>query len=110
MGTKTKIQVLVYRPGQPGVVEEHLNSLEAQQALVGGYIEAVGFGDGLYMTCNEEGKLNGLEPNFALPGDIVVGTVFFCRVDEEGECASLSETDVKRLKAVVEQGRRVLGR
>ena len=101
MGTKTKIQVLVYRPGQPGVVEEHMNSLEAQQALVGGYIEAVAMGDGIYLTCNEEGKLNGLEPNFLLPGDVIVGNVFFCRVDDAGECASVTETDIARIRRKV---------
>ena len=101
MGTKTKIQVLVYRPGQPGAVEEHLNSLDAQQALVGGYIESVPLGDGIFLTCNEEGKLKELEPNFALPGDIIVGTAFFCRVDEEGECASLTEKDIKRIQSKV---------
>jgi hypothetical protein len=101
MGTKTKIQVLVYRPGQPGTVEQQLNDLETQQALVGGYIESVPLGDGVYLTCNEEGKLNGLEPNFALPGDIIVGTAFFCRVDEEGECASLTEKDIKRIRSKV---------
>lgn len=95
----SKIEVLVVRVGEPAVVESHPNSLEAQQKLVGGYIEGVQLGDGVMMICNEEGKLTGLAPNFALPGDIVVGDVFFCRVDNEGECASLTATDVKRIRA-----------
>ena len=98
---KTAIQVLVYRVGQPSVVEEHLNDLETQQKLVGGYIEAVALGDGIYLTCNEEGKLNGLSPNFALPGDVIVGDAFFCRVDSEGECCSLTEADVTRIRMKV---------
>lgn len=105
MATKKMIRVLVVRPGEKGVMEEHSNSLAAQQKLVGGYIENVGFGDGLYMVCDEEGKLKDRDPNFLLPGDMVVGTVFFCRVDSEGECASLTEDDAKRLNAVVEHGR-----
>lgn len=98
-GMATNIQVLVVRVGQPSVVETMGTSLEAQQKLVGGYIEGVQLGDGILMICNEEGKLQGLPPNFLLPGDVIVGDVFFCRVDNEGECASLTDTDIKRIRA-----------
>jgi hypothetical protein len=101
MANEIKIRVLVYRPGQPSEVEQHGRDLEAQQALVGGWIQSVPLGDGIVLTCNEEGKLEGLEPNFALPGDIIVGTAFFCRVDKEGECTSLTERDIKRIRAKV---------
>jgi hypothetical protein len=96
----TKIQVLVYRPGQPGVVEEHGTDLAAAQALVEGYIESVPLGSGIYMTCNEEGKLKGLEPNFMLPGDVVVGTVFFHGV-EDAEIVALGPRDVERVRKLV---------
>lgn len=108
MTDKKKIQVLVVRPGEKGVMEMHETTLEAQQKLVGGYIQMIGFGDGIAMICDEEGKLKGYEPNFAIPGDMIVGTVFFCRTDDEGECASLTEEDAKRLTAVILHGR-VLG-
>ena len=99
MKTSAKIQVLVVRVGEPAVVEELPRSLEAMQGLVGGYIESVALGDGIYMTCNEEGKLQGLAPNFALPGDVIVGNVFFCRINSEGDEASLTDTDIKRIRA-----------
>ncbi len=38
-------------------------SLEALQALVGGYIEFVSLRDGSALVVNEEGLLLGLEPN-----------------------------------------------
>lgn len=97
MANETKIRVLVYRPEQPSKVEEHGRDLEAQQALVEGYIESVPLGEGIFMTCNEEGKLKGLAPNFVLPGDLIVGTVFFHRV-EEAESASLSDEDITRIR------------
>ena len=100
MKTKTKIRILVVRVGQPAVVEEHPRSLEAMQGIVGGYIESVAMGDGIFMTCNEEGKLQGLPPNFALPGDVIVGDVFFCRV-EDGDEASLTDHDIKRIRATL---------
>lgn len=65
------------------------NSLEAMQKLVGGYIEVVYMFDNVFMVCNEEGKLIGLEPNLVLGnGDVVVGDIFFVEFDEEGEMKS----------------------
>lgn len=95
-----KIRILVYRPGLPGSVEEHDDSLEAQQALVGGYIESVALGDNVFMTCNEEGRLQGLQPNFTMLGNTIVGTVFFHRV-ENSECQSLTDTDIARIQRKV---------
>lgn len=97
----TKIRILVYRPGLPGTVEEQLDDLATQQGLVGGFIESVGLGDGVFLTCNEEGKLKNLPPNFALPGDMIVGTAFFCRVDDEGDCVSLTDEDITRIRRKV---------
>lgn len=65
------------------------NSLEAMQKLVGGYVEVVYMFDNVFMVCNEEGKLMGLEPNLVLRnGDVVVGDIFFVEFDEEGEMKS----------------------
>lgn len=94
----SKIRILVYRPGEPGALEEHLNDLDTQQKLVGGYIENVNLGDGIVLTCDEEGKLKNLPANFVLPGDVVAGTAFFCRVDAEGECVSLTDADIVRIQ------------
>lgn len=55
-------------------------TLEELQAIVGGYIQYLPCNDGRMMYINEEGKLQGLEPNEAasrlvtlFPGDAVVG-------------------------------------
>jgi hypothetical protein len=93
-----KIRILVVRVGQPAVVEEHDLTLEVMQRLVGGYVESVDLGGGIFMSCNEEGKLQGLAPNFALPGDLIVGDVFFCRIKDSNE-ASLTDADIKRIRA-----------
>lgn len=93
----TPIEVLVYRPGQDSVVEKVENTLEAQQALVGGYIEMVPLGKGLYLVCNEEGKLRGLERNIHVGFDVVVGNCFFCRV-RGSNAASLSAKDIEALR------------
>jgi hypothetical protein len=88
-----------------GEVEEFLyNGFYTQIGeVVGGYIEAISFGDKPYFCyINEEGKFLGLEENKAatrlwynsgqivLLGDYIAGdVVFFGQVDEEG-----NDTDI----------------
>ena len=77
-----KIKVIIKRPDEEfGHVCNISNSLENLQKTVGGYIEAVPLTDEIVIICNEEGKLKGLERNFFLPFDTVVGTVIICGVD-----------------------------
>jgi len=92
------VQVLVFRVGQPPAVERVLPTLEAQQALVGGNIEAVRVGEQLFLFCNEDGQLLGLPANFApLPHVMVVGDAFFGRMDAEGELRDITDADVELL-------------
>lgn len=77
-----RIKAIVKRPDERfGHVCNISASLENLQKTVGGYIEAVPLTDGIVMICNEEGKLKGLEPNFHLPYDTMVGTVIICGTD-----------------------------
>lgn len=65
--------------------------LEQLQALVGGYIEVIYAADGAEVIVNEEGKLDGLEPNPTateklrerlFPGDYIAGPAVFCAPGE----------------------------
>ena len=52
------------------------------------------------MFCNEEGKLKDLLPNIVGPlGDVIVGTIFAVRADDEGEFQSLTDYDLLKLGA-----------
>lgn len=77
---------IIKPPGQPTVIQEVENSLKALQELVGGYIEPVCLPGGICMIVNEEGKLLGLEPNFPLERDLIVGTAVFVGVDGDQFC------------------------
>ena len=67
-------------------------SLQKLQHAVGGLIEAIDIGHGKVLICNEEGKLQGLEPNWhatslllkagGMITDIVVGNAVVCFADE----------------------------
>lgn len=98
------IRIAVFKPGAPVVFDLINNDLKPMQNVVGGYIEVVEIADsGLCLVCNEEGKIDGLPSNraFAGPGgfDIVAGTFFVCRSDEEGEMTSIRPEDEMPLRA-----------
>ena len=62
--SKEKISVLLVNPGESPKMVEIDDTLEAEQKLVGGLIEQyMPFEDDVAIICNEEGKLNGMEPN-----------------------------------------------
>lgn len=83
--------------------------------VVGGYIEAVNFGDKPYFCyINEEGKMKDLDENFlatmlwynsgqrVMIGDYLAGDViFFGQVDEEGNDTDCPESLLKDLDQVI---------
>ena len=88
---ESEITVVACYPGKSAVVMRIQNTLEAKQAFVGGYIQAIyPFNDPVAIVCNEEGKLQGLEPCRALFDesgdiyDIIVGPFLICGLDDEG--------------------------
>lgn len=92
------VLVGVKEPGKPIDFRVVRDKLETWQGLVGGYIEVTRTNlHGIMAIVNEEGKLEGLEPNVNLGWDVLVGTVVF--VGEGGEnFGSLTEEDIKELK------------
>lgn len=97
------MKVIVIKPGEEATVKEIDSELESMQAVVGGMIEAIyPFADKVALVCNEEGKLVGLEPNFALVRnkrvmDVIVGTCFICGLGEEDFCSLSDELCEKYL-------------
>lgn len=95
-----KVTVLVVPVGKPPETREIEPTLEAMQALVGGFIQMVPYIEGVDLVCNEEGKLNGMPANRPIFGgaDIAMGTFFFCRRTRGGKAASVTAADVARLR------------
>ena len=101
--SKSKTITGLYKaPGQAPETRTIPNTLEALQALVGGYIETVTVATDCTFILNEEGKLLGLPPNFYFCGDVFVGPVFICST-AGGDFAdlSLSEDNQKFLLASI---------
>ena len=89
------MRAIIKEVGKLPKVEEIENELATMQGLVGGYIEAVSAGQGICLICNEEGKLNGLPPNFPIGRDVIVGTAVFVGYGRNGEFADLTNEQIK---------------
>lgn len=92
MEERNSIEVIMVEPGKRPRIEVMNDSLEAMQKAVGGYIEEyMPFEDEVAIVCNDEGKINGLEPNrgiFDKEGelqDIICGSFFICYAPVESE-------------------------
>lgn len=88
------IKVLKIELGQPPAVKEICNDLSGLQAEVGGLIECISFPNGCVVVCNEEGKINGMQPNRRLGADIICGPFFVCDTTPEGDFSSLSKSKI----------------
>ncbi len=91
------MRIVAKRAGQMPVVEEIADDLKSFNRFVGGYIEMVPMvEEGIYMVCNEEGKLIGLDVNFYTEFDTIVGDVLFCGRDRENE-VSLTDEQIQKV-------------
>ena len=98
------MKILVVEPMKPCEVREIPDTLEAMQALVGGYIQAVyPFQEEVAVICNEEGRNLDLPYNrplmdeSGLPYDIVCGTFFMAGVSGE-HFVSLTDEQIQHYK------------
>ncbi len=95
---KNLMQVVYVEPSKPAYRAEIENSLRGEQRAVGGHIEAVPLQDGVYIVCNEEGKLRGMEANRRIQGSVIVGPFFVVGTDGEEFC-SLTEDETEKYLA-----------
>ena len=77
-------------------INSRIHGASGLQHEVGGLIECVYLDDGSIAVCNEEGKLNGMEPNRRLGADIICGPFFICGDTLDGDFASLSEEQIQK--------------
>lgn len=97
-----QIKAVVKEVGKSPKVTEIENELKVFQSLVGGYIEVVRVTPEILMICNEEGKLQGLPPNFSTGRDVIVGTAVFVAYDGSEEFAGLSDYQVLEIMDMFE--------
>lgn len=91
------MKILRVEPEKSPEIVDMAGTLEALQAAVSGYIEAVyPWEDPVAIICNDDGKFNGMAPNRALYNedgeimDIIAGTFLIVGLDED-DFAELSD-------------------
>lgn len=82
---KGQVRIILKRVGKPPLIKVINNTLEEKQKLVGGLIEVVDFDDDNLLICNEEGKVQNLEPNLGFTFDYIAGDCFLIGDDYENE-------------------------
>ncbi len=108
-----KVKVYVFKDDQQGIIEIE-NSLEAEQAFVGGLIDVYSITDDLDVVFNDEELINGLEARAVVLGEgtveakkqskikeIIHGDCFVCRHDNDGNFVSIREEDIKTIQHFV---------
>ena len=96
MKKENMIKVLKVEPNKAPYEKEVENDLKTLQAEVGGgLIEVVSLNNGCLIICNEESKINGMEPNRWLGDyDIICGPFFICG-DNGEDFMSLTDKQIE---------------
>ncbi len=101
-----QIQVVVIEPMKKPYKKTIPNTLEAQQELVGGYIEIIRMGNtekggSIAITLNEEGKLMNLPYNRRIiarnGSDVFVGTFFITAYNMQGDNITLTDDECEKI-------------
>ena len=102
MSKEETIRVVLLEPRQMAKTVEVKNTLEGLQGLVKGDIEPFyPFEEEVCFICNDEGKINGMEPNRAIYDDdhnmidVLFGPGFICSCGGE-DFGSLSDEQIEK--------------
>lgn len=81
------MRILKVEPGKAPYAKEMAEGLKAIQREVEGLFQPLSMGDGVILCCNDEGKLNGMQPNRRFGDDIICGPFFLVGDDHAGASA-----------------------
>lgn len=101
-----KIKILYVEPNKIPTEMTIKNTLEEKQKLVKGYIEYTYLENcnDVVLICNEEGKINKMDPNRDIGNDIIFGPFLIGGDDPElGEDRSLTENQIKKYKNIFDE-------
>lgn len=101
MSKKDELRIVLKKVGEEPEIINIENTLEAKQKLVGGWIEVVTVTDDILLVCNEEGKLDNLDPNLLFDYDYIAGDCFFIGDDyKNGDFKSLTDEQIEEVKEI----------
>ena len=101
MSKKDELRIVLKKVGEEPEIMNIENTLEAKQKLVGGWIEVITVTDDILLVCNEEGKLDNLDPNLLFDYDYIAGDCFFIGDDyKNGDFKSLTDEQIEEVKEI----------
>lgn len=103
------MRILKVEPGKAPYAKEMEEGLKAIQREVEGLFQPLSMGDGVILCCNDEGKLNGMQPNRRLGDDIICGPFFFVGDDHAGGFCSLTEEQIQRYTQMFQEPEQFTG-
>ena len=96
-----QLRVVLKKVGEEPEIMKIKNTLAAKQELVDGLIEVVIISDDILLICNEEGKLENLQPNLLFDYDYIAGDCFFVGDDyNNGDFKSLTDEQIEEVKDI----------
>ena len=101
-----KIKCLLVEPYELPREIEIENTLEAEQEIVGGYIECVYLqnDNDVVLICNREGKIKGIDLNRDIGHDIIAGPFLIVGDDyENGDFKSLTDEQILNYKILFDE-------
>lgn len=81
------MRILKVEPGKAPYAKEMEEGLKAIQREVEGLFQPLSMGDGVVLCCNDEGKLNGMQPNRRLEMISSAGLSFWREMTMQGASA-----------------------
>ena len=91
------MRVVIKEVNKKPRIEDVENELSVFKDLVGGYIEVVRMEDDILLIVNEEGKMQGLPPNFSTGYVVIVGTALFVSFDDKEDFTGLSDWQIESI-------------
>lgn len=91
------LRVVALEPGKPAYeaeIDDHFRAF--QQAVRGHFEVAYPFKDDAVLVVNEEGLINGMEPNCVIGGNLYVGPAFIVKNGGDGNLYSLTDEQIQK--------------
>ena len=85
------IKVVMCEPGKKAYITDISNDLQKMQKTVGGLIELYYLTEDVFLVCNDEHKINGMQMNRTITNEegnvieFICGPFFIAKDDPEGE-------------------------
>lgn len=99
------IKAVIVKPNQVPKIVELEDDLRVYQNIVDGYITPISIGNEITALVNEEGRLLGMSPNFAIGYTTILGPAVIVR-DRGDVCyESLTEKQIDETYRIVKEGR-----